>query len=259
MRSLTIASGRKLTVPREALHLTDIHLIASDSLPLAKDSSRVTPFLSKKRNRMDFHANQFLLLDCSSPDPFHNGCIDPDSIDGVPIWKCMLCSLSFENHGESARTHLQSELHERRMRDVACLKREAAIQWKHKIHPLESRIEQLGSDDQKDKIYGKLYRAIFKNNYDDKTDYLQQAKDALLKYEVIEGVCLLELAIWKAICILHPSEPSTDYYFWKKWMERGWKINKRTMRRSRDISIVMENVLPFISLKFDDDGNPFKA
>jgi hypothetical protein len=58
---------------------------------------------------------------------------------------------------------------------------------------------------------------------------------------------LLELALWKIACILHPpAKLYTSVTALFAWMEKGWKENKETMRHDELIHVVMQNVMPFL-------------
>jgi hypothetical protein len=58
---------------------------------------------------------------------------------------------------------------------------------------------------------------------------------------------LLELAVWKAICLLHMvATPSQDYHTLQDWCRNGWKVNKAAMRNSNEIGIILRAVLLFM-------------
>jgi hypothetical protein len=60
-------------------------------------------------------------------------------------------------------------------------------------------------------------------------------------------MCLLELAVWKAMCLLHMVvTPTGDYHALQDWCRCGWKANKSAKRNSNEIGIIVRAVLPFV-------------
>jgi len=62
---------------------------------------------------------------------------------------------------------------------------------------------------------------------------------------------LLELAVWKVVCMtITPTLPtaSHDPLFWREWFHDGWKTHKETARKSNKIGIIIRSVLPFIKI-----------
>jgi hypothetical protein len=60
-------------------------------------------------------------------------------------------------------------------------------------------------------------------------------------------VMLLELAVWKYACITTPPALMTSITNALFWVASdGWKKNKAAARRHKMISVVMENVIPFL-------------
>jgi hypothetical protein len=58
---------------------------------------------------------------------------------------------------------------------------------------------------------------------------------------------LLELAVWKAMCLLHMVvTPTRDYHTLQDWCRCGWKANKSAKRNSNEIGIIVRAVLPFV-------------
>jgi hypothetical protein len=61
---------------------------------------------------------------------------------------------------------------------------------------------------------------------------------------------LLELAVWKAICLVRmqwsPGGTTLDYYAMQDCWRHGWKANKSATRNSNEIGIILQAVLPFM-------------
>ena len=71
-----------------------------------------------------------------------------------------------------------------------------------------------------------------------------QAKVKQIKWG--KTLALLELALWKAACILNPPEPLPHMTSVMFWISGGWKAQKVAMRHNEIITVVMENVIPFL-------------
>jgi hypothetical protein len=63
-------------------------------------------------------------------------------------------------------------------------------------------------------------------------------------------MALLELAVWKTMCLIHlpppPAASTLDYYVLMDWCQNGWKVNKKGMRNTNEIGIILRLVLPFM-------------
>jgi hypothetical protein len=74
-----------------------------------------------------------------------------------------------------------------------------------------------------------------------------QATAMIDEYVLKQSMWLLELAVWKAMCMLSSSGATTlDYYTVQAWLHHGWKVNKSAMRNSNEIGIILRAVLPFM-------------
>jgi hypothetical protein len=119
------------------------------------------------------------------------------------------------------------------------------LERERQVDELVGRVESLGLDLWKDKVYAYLFREIFKQDRDT-TNYMSSAKVLLEKYERLETISLLELAVWKDICIMNPGKPSNNSFFWFSWATEGWKTIKGELYDSRDIAIIMSSIVPFL-------------
>ena len=112
---------------------------------------------------------------------------------------------------------------------------------------LLTRIDRLGLPAWRDAVQACLFRYLSLQGEAD-TNNLQQAHVILNKYEHWEGIALLELAVWKAICLVEmPPEACGDYYAAKAWLDSGWKILKPAQRQSNAVDIVLSRVVPFLA------------
>jgi hypothetical protein len=103
----------------------------------------------------------------------------------------------------------------------------------------------------KDSVYAQLYRDLFKAPNDEK-DYLFKAKQPLAHYQLMDQTSLLEFAVWKAVCILHPPTPHMRYYSWKSWETSGWKESK-TAWNARFLLFLTDMQCPIEAVDAVDD------
>jgi hypothetical protein len=57
---------------------------------------------------------------------------------------------------------------------------------------------------------------------------------------------LLELAAWKAMCLVSASAGWRSYHLWHDWWRQGWKGYKKQLRDANEIGIIVRLVLPYI-------------
>jgi hypothetical protein len=55
---------------------------------------------------------------------------------------------------------------------------------------------------------------------------------------------LLELAVWKMVCI--HADQRTSFCMTNDWLGQGWKNNKKTLRDANEIGIVSQLVEPYL-------------
>jgi hypothetical protein len=90
----------------------------------------------------------------------------------------------------------------------------------------------------------------------DEAPLLVQATTLLQKYEHMERLSLLELAVWKAACISRATRVELDSMASMKSVEdavlfvannhRTWKEHRTETRKTNAIEIVIKRVLPFL-------------
>jgi hypothetical protein len=161
-------------------------------------------------------------------------------------WRCRLCDRTYYGR-RNAATHLEGRHHFQQAQAAAVWRRETANHWENAVLPLEARIEGLCHQPWRDEMYSLLYRDTFKKR-DNNQNYYDTATTKIVEYEHADRIALLELAAWKAVCILNPPNPSIlkTYHSWKAWESKGWKSIKETVSDANEIGIVVQRVLPFL-------------
>jgi hypothetical protein len=86
-------------------------------------------------------------------------------------------------------------------------------------------------------------------------DHVQQARirvhHAINVGSRQEQCYLLELAVWKSMCIMHIPGNLSDAFAWSDWHRAGWKIRKSEVRNSNSINVVVTAVIPFLDALAD--------
>jgi hypothetical protein len=168
--------------------------------------------------------------------------------------------------------HCQSKSHVSRVKQVQRMQCNPAVR---KTAAYQRRIDGLGLPAWQEDVQAKLYWVLLYQDVSERPQVIQMkaAADAILaKYERMEIVSLLELAVWKAICIVSPQQPRAtttnshssksdcnvvqkfDYHTWQEWSRQGWKSVKASLRKSNEIGIIITLVLPFLIAESRDDS-----
>jgi hypothetical protein len=156
------------------------------------------------------------------------------------VFVCELCS------GVSWHDYATSNIH--RKDPIHCDKvqtQETAIDGcvdrATKVNPLLLSLR--GSQTLADPIRSQLLAYLF--DEPNAPPFLSLALDVSYSRHKIQ-LALLELKLWKTACILHPAKPLQDMVSVYFWMSGGWKSNKQSMRHHELITVVLENVMPFL-------------
>lgn len=159
------------------------------------------------------------------------------------------------NVANRLRPHLRSPEHERAERET--LDRMAVIlQRQRACSFLSSRIELLLDEVWRNEIKAILYEYLGvapslgdsqeRKNLQLRDRYLQVAEAKLFKYENMQRLSLLELAVWKSTCLLLIEKPLVDYFEVLEWSNEKWKDRKGRCRCDKSIHVVVSNVARFL-------------
>lgn len=135
------------------------------------------------------------------------------------------------NYLEEAETHLSKVLKYER-RNLLILTRCLGV-----LSPaIQDRVDQLyATPSHQNDIYALQMRHLLQEQEQpDGPNYMEEAETLLSKYEEKERMFLLELAVWKAACIVVASSMA------------GWHENKEECRNDNMIEIVLKHVRSFL-------------
>jgi hypothetical protein len=162
-------------------------------------------------------------------------------------YKCELCAVTVYTDN-AMDVHCYSREHENRLGLVLNVQNnEVALQCAQ----LQHRIDRLSARSWQLEVQSRLYPLLLnqtKTHNSETKGQMRSAEAALLKYERRETVALLELAVWKALCMVNDDHLTKrkDYLSWKVWSTVGWKENKNALQNANDIGIIFMAVLPFL-------------
>jgi hypothetical protein len=160
--------------------------------------------------------------------------------------KCRLCETTLRQ--EHIAQHCNQALHKLFV---------AQLQWVQgdsttaKCALLQQRLDSLPDKAFHAQVQCKLYWTMFNRSSSQDGKLLQEVESLVAEHEVKERRCLLELAAWKAACLANPSSDSiistcNNYHSWQDWSRNGWKGNKKAMRNSNGIGIIVQYVSLFL-------------
>jgi hypothetical protein len=162
------------------------------------------------------------------------------------LYRCELCDESLR--GNRVDEHCARSAHHNRVEQIRALQCDYMT---HTCAMLRHRSDQLGLKAWQMDVESKLFWTLLNRRFEDPGTALVSATALLEKYEQRERISLLELAAWKATCILHPElRPAgikrKGYLAWLDWARNGWKENKATLHNANEISIIVTSIMPFL-------------
>jgi hypothetical protein len=122
---------------------------------------------------------------------------------------------------------------------------------------MRHRADQLGLKAWQADVESKLFWILLNSSYashDTMCGMINPAQALVDSYEFRERIALLELAVWKAVCILHPerctvAEKRKGFIAWQNWVRHDWKEHKAAFRNANEIDIVINCVMPFLRVE----------
>jgi hypothetical protein len=197
---------------------------------------------------MEFHADEHLFRTMPPANSYrHESFIIPNySIIGMS-YKCELCCEEGVMPEYELNNHCVRNPHVSRVNQIRQMQQNQSVA---QCAALQPRIEKLGLRAWQYEAESKLYWTLLNNNADGAraAQWMAEAIAVIQKYEEMERISLLELAIWNAVCIGNPDNTMAkdDYHSWQDWFREGWKCNKSAMRKANAIAVIISAVLPFL-------------
>jgi hypothetical protein len=198
-------------------------------------------------------------------DSFYSGIVEEQGFCGIgKTWQCILCDLAIKSEQER-RNHSFNTGHRANVVETLEL-----LGKKYDIGggkmmltrgtnalDLDSRADRLQSLNWKLQVQGVLYRFMKLDVVHSSTDtiysLLGQAETLLQKFEQMERLSLLELAVWKAACIscagrveVAGMKTLDDAIMCVANNRHTWKQYRAETRKTNAIEIIIQRVLPFL-------------
>jgi hypothetical protein len=102
------------------------------------------------------------------------------------------------------------------------------------------------SQSDRDEVYTALYKFILSSPCE-MTSAEEVVQKALTICYLKECLGALELAIWKAMCLVQaPPIAVADLHLWVEWCRLGWKVHNGPVRHRSSLAIIMSSVIPFV-------------
>jgi hypothetical protein len=164
---------------------------------------------------------------------------------GNPYCYCLLCGQYFAVRDKRSQ-HMESYGHGKQVEQFnASLHRAVSVLQRiddSQQRAVLDRMEKLGSPAWRNAVAAALLIHITSNRQE---ALLAKAMSLLVKYERLEQLALLELAIWKAECLNRMPDIKNDYSKAVSWIKSGWKTLKEELRGSSAIAIIISLVRPY--------------
>jgi hypothetical protein len=163
------------------------------------------------------------------------------------LYRCELCDESMR--GDCIDTHCCIKARDHRLNQWHVFTRHPPARA---CAELQHRADQLGLRAWRADVESKLFWILL-NAANDRGGFqmIPSARALVEKYERRERMALLELAVWKAVCILHPERcdiavKRKGYLAQQNWARHEWREHKAALRTANEIDIVITCVLPFL-------------
>jgi hypothetical protein len=187
-------------------------------------------------------------------------------------WQCTLCKLVIKSE-QDRKEHAQESGHQTNVlkklesdgrKHTGSYTESGMTPWmilrrNTSALTLDSRADRLPSLNWKLEIQGVLYRYTKLDMTcmaDEGVSLLVQAETLLRKYEQVERLSLLELAVWKEACISCAGQEKVDSKTSMETLDHAilfvaknrhtWKKYRTEMRKASAIDIVIQHVVPFL-------------
>ena len=160
--------------------------------------------------------------------------------------QCLLCEEHFVN-SNAASKHIQGYWHNHRANQISKEKIviRSMLDKQQRVQSFfEPRISRLSCPDWQNRVRMDVY--MFLNEEGPADEQEITAVHTLERFEHLERVSLLEQAVWRSVCQLHPANTTSDPIYNFQWFQQGWKDRKEEMRHFSSIEIVVKSVLPFL-------------
>ena len=172
--------------------------------------------------------------------------------------ECLLCKDPGNPAEAVSMTYHETTNHSKDAVHLANVKRAKVLQKSacQKLRTAQSLSQQMNSTGAPDSFRVDLVRYLFNPTLAGPPDtaLVDKMKSQLDKFERNEPTTLLELAVWKAACLINYQHPIKDLFELRDWWNNGWKANKSECRRHPLIDAVLTNVSPFLDRPDSETG-----
>ena len=124
---------------------------------------------------------------------------------------------------------------------------------------LQPRITQLGLKSWQLQVYGLIVLQAYESpcfkRWDEQRHQLYKevndVVDLLERFETMERLALLHLAVWKSECLSDHNKELQTYMDYANWCRSGWKDRKSVKKRHSAMNTIALCVLPFLAEQTD--------
>jgi hypothetical protein len=187
-------------------------------------------------------------LQCSYCETNPCECDNDGSNEGGK-WCCTLCS----NHGltdKAVEHHLSEPEHRRRMQMAERERHDAMniiYRWNEiRENHMFKRLKREDYMSLPDNVSAEAFRHMISTKWLNRHQHRARAAELLSKYENMQRLSLLYLAVWKEECLAQMPAIVHTIASARQWMATGWKGRKAEQRNSSAMNIIASLVQPFL-------------
>jgi hypothetical protein len=175
-------------------------------------------------------------------------CDDDESNEGGK-WSCKLCSCHSMTD-KAVEYHLSEPEHRRRM-DMAKGERDDAMDIIYRWNEIreDNAFKRLKREDYvslPDNVSAEAFRYMITRDWVNLHRHKDRAAELLSKYENMQRLSLLYLAVWKEECLAQMPAIVHTIASARQWMTTGWKEHKAEQRNSSAMNVIASLVQPFL-------------
>jgi hypothetical protein len=109
-----------------------------------------------------------------------------------------------------------------------------------------NQLESVENPADQDAACAALYKYLFANVCE--ADIAKEAfETTMARCYLKERLNVLELVVWKALCLVQIPSTVKDLHEWNAWCRGGWKNLKPDVRHASGLAVVMSGIFPFIN------------
>mmetsp|Transcript_33675 Transcript_33675/g.34165 ORF Transcript_33675/g.34165 Transcript_33675/m.34165 type:complete len:230 (-) Transcript_33675:76-765(-) len=182
-----------------------------------------------------------------SPSTYYGIMTNASNTFGTTSYRCCLCKhMKGKEMSPIEREEHKNDHHHKKLLSKVEAEQRKGIGQLMEMENVKYNLNRLGISPPEP-----IKTLILKSFFEEDPTYMHEAQKLVLDYERLEPLVILELALWKASCLINPPKYVDPINYFAR---SGWKKTKKTFRHDPLIGIVIPNVISFFTV-VDHDPN----